>query len=105
MVETIYSNGAYRLANPNDDTLIMSINGKFLKKYYLWSLEYYISDQESTIHDHVNIKPLAIKTDFSYYFFYKKFLSSSGINFISSPPGIPVDIQLLWYRMLTSKRK
>jgi len=37
MVETICSNGAYCLANPNDDTLMMPINGKFLKKYYPWS--------------------------------------------------------------------
>jgi hypothetical protein len=35
IVETIYSNGAYRLANQNGDTLMMPINGKFLKKYYL----------------------------------------------------------------------
>jgi len=35
MVETIYSNGAYRLTNPNGDALMMLINGKFLKKYYL----------------------------------------------------------------------
>ena len=32
--ETVYSNGAYRLANLNGDTLMMPINGKFLKKYY-----------------------------------------------------------------------
>ena len=35
MVETVYSNGAYYLANPNGDTLMMPINNKFLKKYYL----------------------------------------------------------------------
>jgi len=34
VVETIYSNGTYRLTNPNGDTLITPINGKFLKKYY-----------------------------------------------------------------------
>jgi len=34
VVETIYSNGAYRLANSNGYALMMSINGKFLKKYY-----------------------------------------------------------------------
>ena len=34
VVETIYSNRAYRLMNLNDNTLMMSINGKFLKKYY-----------------------------------------------------------------------
>ena len=34
VVETIYSNGAYRLANPNDDALMMPISDKFLKKYY-----------------------------------------------------------------------
>jgi len=33
VVDTVYSNGAYRLANPNSDTLMMPINGKFLKKY------------------------------------------------------------------------
>jgi len=37
MVEIVYSNGAYRLANPDGDTLMMLINGKFLKKYYPWS--------------------------------------------------------------------
>jgi len=37
MVETVYSNGAYRLANPNGYILIMPINSKFLKKYYPWS--------------------------------------------------------------------
>jgi len=35
VVETVYSNRAYRLTNSNDDMLMMSINGKFLKKYYL----------------------------------------------------------------------
>jgi len=30
VVKIIYSNGAYRLANPNGDTLKMSINTKFL---------------------------------------------------------------------------
>ena len=34
VVESIYSNGAYRQINPKGDILIMSINGKFLKKYY-----------------------------------------------------------------------
>jgi len=34
VVETVYSNGAYRLANSNGNTLMMSISGKFLKKYY-----------------------------------------------------------------------
>jgi len=37
MVETVYSNGAYRQANPNGDKLMIPINGKFLKKYYIWS--------------------------------------------------------------------
>ena len=46
MVETVYSSGAYRLVNPNGDTLIMSINGKFLK---------------NTIPDHVNTIPLIKK--------------------------------------------
>jgi len=35
IVEAIYSNGAYCLINPNGYTLMMLINGKFLKKYYL----------------------------------------------------------------------
>jgi len=35
MVKTVYLNGTYCLANPNGDTLMMPINGKFLKKYYL----------------------------------------------------------------------
>ena len=34
VVETVYSNGAYRLVNQDDDELMMPINGKFLKKYY-----------------------------------------------------------------------
>jgi len=34
VVKSVYSNGAYRLINPDGDTLIMPINGKFLKKYY-----------------------------------------------------------------------
>jgi len=37
MVETVFSNGAYRLANLNGDTLILLINDNFLKKYYRWS--------------------------------------------------------------------
>jgi len=37
VVKTVYSNGTYRLTNPNDGTLMMSINDKFLKKYYPWS--------------------------------------------------------------------
>ena len=34
VIETVYSNGAYRLATPDGDTLMMLVNGKFLKKYY-----------------------------------------------------------------------
>jgi len=34
VAETVYSNGAYRLANPDGDTIINSINDRFLKKYY-----------------------------------------------------------------------
>jgi len=34
VVESIYSNGAYRLITPDDDTLMMTINNRFLKKYY-----------------------------------------------------------------------
>ena len=34
VAQKIYSNGAYHLANSNGDTLMMSINDKFLKKYY-----------------------------------------------------------------------
>jgi len=36
VVETSYSNGAYHLTNPNGNVLMMSINGKFLKKYFPW---------------------------------------------------------------------
>jgi len=36
VVKTFYSNGAYRLINQEGDRLMMSINGKFLKKYYSW---------------------------------------------------------------------
>jgi len=34
VVETAYSNGAYRLADPNGGMLMMPINGKFMTKYY-----------------------------------------------------------------------
>ena len=34
VVESVYSNGSYRLITSNGDTLMMPINGKFLKKYY-----------------------------------------------------------------------
>ena len=34
VVEMVYSNGAYHLTNPNGNTLMMPVNGKFLKKYY-----------------------------------------------------------------------
>jgi len=30
VAESVYSNKAYRLTKPNDDILMMSINGKFL---------------------------------------------------------------------------
>jgi len=34
VVESVYSNGAYHLITPDGDTLMIPINGKFLKKYY-----------------------------------------------------------------------
>jgi hypothetical protein len=34
VVETVYSNGAYRLVDQHGNKLMMPINGKFLKKYY-----------------------------------------------------------------------
>jgi len=34
VIESVYSNGAYRLTNEKGELLMMSINGKFLKKYY-----------------------------------------------------------------------
>jgi len=34
IVESAYSNGAYRLITSDNDTLIMPINDRFLKKYY-----------------------------------------------------------------------
>ena len=34
VVEKVLSNRVYRLINPNNDMLMMSINEKFLKKYY-----------------------------------------------------------------------
>ena len=34
VIETVYSNGAYRLMTSEGDLLMMPINGKFLKKYY-----------------------------------------------------------------------
>ena len=34
VVESVYSNGAYRLITLDGDMLMMPINGRFLKKYY-----------------------------------------------------------------------
>ena len=34
VVESVYSNGAYRLITSDGNTLMMPINGKFLKEYY-----------------------------------------------------------------------
>ena len=34
VIESVYSNGAYRLITPEGDTFMMPINGRFLKKYY-----------------------------------------------------------------------
>ena len=34
VVESVYSSGAYHLANANGDIIMMPINGKFLKRYY-----------------------------------------------------------------------
>ena len=34
VVESVYSNGAYRLITPEGDTVMMPIYGRFLKKYY-----------------------------------------------------------------------
>ena len=34
VIETVYSNGAYRLMTSDGDLLMMPVNGKFLKKYY-----------------------------------------------------------------------
>ena len=34
VIETVYSNGAYRFMTSDGDLLMMPINGKFLKKYY-----------------------------------------------------------------------
>ena len=34
VIETVYSNGAYHLATPSHDILMMPVNRKFPKKYY-----------------------------------------------------------------------
>ena len=34
VIESFYSNGAYRLTTAKGELLMMPINGKFLKKYY-----------------------------------------------------------------------
>jgi hypothetical protein len=34
VIESVYSNGAYRLITEKGELLMMPINGKFLKKYY-----------------------------------------------------------------------
>ena len=46
VVELVYSNGAYHLTTPEDDTLMMSINDRFLKKYHPW--KHSSHDQVST---------------------------------------------------------
>ena len=45
VIETVYSNGAYRLATPSGEILIMPINGM---------------SKKNTILDHVNILPLIV---------------------------------------------
>ena len=35
MIETVYSNRAYRLITPDGDTVMMPINGRFSKKIIL----------------------------------------------------------------------
>jgi len=72
IVETVYSNRVYRLANPNGDALMMLINGKFLK---------------NTIHDHVNNIHLIIKSDSSDYSIPSWNLSLQE-EFYSFPHGI-----------------
>ena len=52
VIESVYLNRAYRLITPDGDTLIMPINGRFLKKYYPW---------QGSSPNQVNITPL-IKT-------------------------------------------
>ena len=51
--ETVYSNRAYHLITPDGDTLMMPINGWFLKKYYPWCtlLIIYTFDQSIQIQD------------------------------------------------------
>ena len=75
VVESVYSNRAYRLITPDGDMLMMPINGRFLKKYYPW--------QDSS-HDQVNITPLT-KTFRSKMFERapKKKLLSSLMNHIT----------------------
>jgi len=34
VVESVYSNGAYRFITPDGDLLMMPNNGRFLKEYY-----------------------------------------------------------------------
>jgi len=34
VIETVYSNGAYRVMTPDGDMLMMPINDRFLRKYY-----------------------------------------------------------------------
>jgi len=36
VIETVYSNGAYRLMTSDGDILMRPINDRFLKKYYPW---------------------------------------------------------------------
>jgi len=58
IVETVYSNGAYHFTDPNGDTLMMQINGKFLKKYYPRSCLIHTYGQRSTSPDQVNTTSL-----------------------------------------------
>ena len=58
VVESVYSNGAYRLVTPDGDTLMMPINGKYLKKYYPSSSSTLHLLSKKYFQDHVNIIPL-----------------------------------------------
>ena len=70
VVEVVYSSGAYRLANPNGDTLLMPINDK-------------------CYHDHVNTIPL-IKEVLCVIMLTLHLWSSSRTHLtVSSPQGVP----------------
>jgi len=89
MVETVYSNGAYRLANLNGDTLMMPLMA---------------SSWRSTIPDHVNIILLMKKVPYMTTLTLNLWPLRQTINPYPWAESISSSLLLGFrYRMLTSK--